>query len=196
MLKQNTSFQHARSSHPPKSQATLSMSVTVCARMPCASMWPYVGARLQCMSVAGAGSASLVCGRCGVLRTRCVGGAVGAFFPSRPSRSRPSLPSRRSRPSSRPATLLSSRSLSLSRSRSRPFTVAGDPERCRLSTGPTESPLAERTVGVRVIPDGVRWPAADGVREGTLPRLVVLAEAALGDACLNVVAEPVTAWWK
>ena len=42
--------------------------------------------------------------------------------------------------------------------------------------------------------EGVRCPAAEGVREGTaLPRLVVLA---LADAWRKVVAEPETAWWK
>ncbi len=178
VLKQKTSCQHPRSSHPPNIHAMLSMRVTVCARVPCSGIAPKTGPRLQCMSVAGASSTSFACGRWGVFRILCVGG-VAALFAPLPSR--PSL--------SRPAWLLSSLSL-LSRS----LTVAGDPDRCLLGVAIPlgVSPLADRPVPERVRTDGVRWLAAEGVREGApvLLRLVALP------AGLKVVAEPETAWWK
>ena len=92
------------------------------------------------------------------------------------------------------------------------MTVAGEPDRCLLGAVAlaTVSPLALRVVGVREIPDGTLCPIADAVRWGTppppplppppptLPKLVVLAltaeiEEEEAEACLNVVAEPVTA---
>ena len=184
VLKQKTSRQHPRSSHPPNIHAMLSMRVTVCARVPCNGIAPYTGARLQCISVAGESSTSFACGRWGVFRTLCVGG--GALLVPLPSR--PSL--------SRPDWLFSSLSLSLSLSlsRSRSLTVAGDPDRCLrgVATPLSVSPLVDRPVPDRVRPEGVRWLVAEGVLEGApaLLRLVVLP------AGLKVVAEPVTAWWK
>ena len=175
VLKQNTSFQHPFSSHPPNNHAILSISVTLCARIPCNGIAPYTGARLQCMSVAAVGSTSLACGRWGVFRVLYVVGGPEPFalFPSRSL----SLP------------LFSPPSLSLSLSRS--LTVAGEPDRCLrgVATPLRVSPLMDRPVAERVRPDGVRWLAAEGVREGApaLPRLVVLP------AGLKVVAEPVTA---
>ena len=170
----------------------LSISVTLCALVPCSGIAPYTGARLQCMSVAGASSTSFACGKCGVLRIRCVGGGCCPCLP--PLRSVRSLPScSLSFPDSRFSSLPSRGS------RSRSLSVAGEPDRWfrGVATPPAVlSPLVDLAVPDLVSPEGVLWPAADGVREGAPPTAPVLLRDVVLVAGLNVVAEPVTAWWK
>lgn len=65
------SFQQPLSSHPPNSHATLSTSVTVCARILRIGSVPCTGARDQYMAVAGAMGTSSLWGSRGVVRMRC-----------------------------------------------------------------------------------------------------------------------------
>lgn len=188
VLKRKTSRQQPFSSHPPKSQATLSTSVTLCARMPCDGSWPYTDARLQYISVAGTGSASFELGRWGVFRILCPRGPVAdaPFLPSL-SLSR-----------SRSLSLSLSRSRSFFSSRSFSFTVAGDPDRVlRGVLSPLET-LAPASLGVREVdaeervrPDGFLGPP--GILDeapAMLLRLLVLATA------LKVDVEPECPVWK
>lgn len=71
--KHQTSLKQSTSSHPPKTHAVWSTRVTLCARMPCVGSVPQTGALLQYMTLAGAGSASRLCGRWGIVRMRGTG---------------------------------------------------------------------------------------------------------------------------
>jgi hypothetical protein len=69
--KSQTSCQPPFSSQPPKIQATLSTTLTVCARQPREGMRPCTGATNQYMPVAGTSSACASCGMCGNRRNLC-----------------------------------------------------------------------------------------------------------------------------
>jgi hypothetical protein len=70
------SLKHPLSSQPPNIHATLSASVTVCARKPCVGRVPHTGALLQYITGGGAGSTLSTFGRWGIARKR--GGGSGA----------------------------------------------------------------------------------------------------------------------
>ena len=78
ILKHHMSLKHPPSSQPPNNHATLSASVTVCARTPCVGSDPQTGALLQYITGGGAGSTLVALGRWGIRRWRGAGSSTGA----------------------------------------------------------------------------------------------------------------------